>query len=200
MAQYVRTAGRCGGCVEYRYDFTDTDRGVALGHCHVRTVTASVADDDPICSEYRPAPGVPTDTPVEAPPARASDARGSGEARQGMARDTFRAIVREALADVMGLQPVAIAPRWKGGTLVLRPGKPGLQSKEVPIDSFFNKIIMIRDRLRVLEAKINAHPALSHTDKIELQQYITRCYGSLTTFNILLADERDRFRGESRRR
>jgi hypothetical protein len=80
--------------------------------------------------------------------------------------------------------------------VVLKPGDPGTQPKEVSLDSLFHKIVMIRDRLRVLEQKINGHEKLSDAEKIEMQQYVTRCYGSLTTFNILFRDERDRFVGE----
>lgn len=92
------------------------------------------------------------------------------------------------------LQPVAIADKWKGGTLSLNPGRSGLQGKEIPIDTFFHKIVMVRDRLRVMEQKINSSE-LSDSDKIELQQYISRIYGSLTTFNILFADKEDFFVG-----
>lgn len=88
----------------------------------------------------------------------------------------------------------SIADKWKGGKLILEPGTD-TQSKEVPIDTFFNKIIMVRDRLRVLEQKINAS-SLEQTEKVELQQYITRIYGSLTTFNVLFKLKDDYFVGE----
>lgn len=91
-------------------------------------------------------------------------------------------------------QIVPIADKWKGGKLVLEPGTP-TQNKEVPIDVFFNKIIMVRDRLRVMEQKVNASN-LEQTEKIELQQYITRIYGSLTTFNVLFKSTSDYFVGE----
>jgi hypothetical protein len=90
-----------------------------------------------------------------------------------------------------------IADRWLGGHLVLKPGKPGAQDKSVPIDAFFKKITAVRDRLRVLEQRINAHPKLDDTERAQLQDYITRCYGSLTTFNVLFADPADRFVGTS---
>lgn len=91
---------------------------------------------------------------------------------------------------------VDIGPKWAGGTLTMKPGDVSLKSKEVPIDIFFNKIVMLRDRLRVLEQKINAHKKLSEEEKVEMQQYITRCYGSLTTFNILFKYTTDHFVGE----
>ena len=91
-------------------------------------------------------------------------------------------------------EAVAIADKWKGGKLILEPGTP-TQNKEVPIDTFFHKITMVRDRLRVMEQKINSSN-LDEADKIDLQQYITRCYGSLTTFNVLFKNSNDYFVGE----
>ena len=88
-----------------------------------------------------------------------------------------------------------IAERWTGGQLVLRPGKAGTQEKVVPIESFFRKIIAVREKLRVLEQRINAHPKLTDEDRLQLQEYLTRIYGSLTTFNVLFADPADRFIG-----
>ena len=88
-----------------------------------------------------------------------------------------------------------IGERWAGGQVVLRPGKAGTQEKVVPIESFFRKITAVRERLRVLEQRINSHPKLGDSDRLELQDYITRAYGSLTTFNVLFADPDDRFVG-----
>jgi len=89
---------------------------------------------------------------------------------------------------------VPIADKWKGGILVLQPGDSNLSSKELPIDTFFNKIIMVRDRIRVMEQKINSSN-LDEKEKIDLQQYITRMYGSLTTFNVLFKNKSQQFVG-----
>lgn len=91
---------------------------------------------------------------------------------------------------------VPLGERWTGGTLILQPKDGSLKPKELPIEVFFHKIVMLRDRLRVLEQNINSHKKLSDEDKINLQQYITRIYGSLTTFNVLFKDKEHWFVGE----
>lgn len=111
-----------------------------------------------------------------------------------MTRDEFAQAIREALREEAA--EVRLAPKWEGGTVVLKPGDAQMQPKEIPLDALFHKVVMIRDRLRVLEQKINAHDKLSDAEKVDMQQYVTRCYGSLTTFNVLFQDERDRFVGE----
>lgn len=90
---------------------------------------------------------------------------------------------------------VPIADKWKGGKLILEPGDTNLKSSEIPIDTFFHKITMVRDRLRVMEQKINSS-TLEEQEKIDLQQYITRCYGSLTTFNVLFKLKTQQFVGQ----
>lgn len=110
---------------------------------------------------------------------------------------TFRNVLREILAEELGLADTPIGERWRGGEIVLRPGREGTQEKRVPLDRFFHKIVMVRDKLRVLEQKINGHSGLSAGEKLSMQQYITACYGSLTTFNVLFADEDDRFVGQA---
>jgi len=93
-------------------------------------------------------------------------------------------------------ETVDIAPRWLGGQIIFEPSDKSLKSKEMPIEKFFHKIVMVRDRLRVMEQRINSSK-LNEDEKVNLQQYITRIYGSLTSFNILFAEKDDYFRGES---
>lgn len=97
-------------------------------------------------------------------------------------------------SDASSITP--IADKWKGGSLVLKPGDANLSEKEIPMDTFFHKIVMIRDRIRVMEQKINSSNNLDDHEKVDLQQYITRMYGSLTTFNVLFKNQSDNFVGE----
>ena len=88
-----------------------------------------------------------------------------------------------------------LGKKWEGGTMILQPANPELKPKEIPIETFSHKIVMMRDRLRVLEQNINSHPTLTDEEKVNLQQYITRIYGSMTSFNILFDDKNDYFVG-----
>ncbi|HMR91185.1 MAG TPA: hypothetical protein PKC69_02680 [Chitinophagaceae bacterium] len=93
-------------------------------------------------------------------------------------------------------ETVPLGDKWEKGILALQPADKNLKPKEIPVEDFFHKIVMLRDRLRVLEQNINSHKKLSDEDKVNLQQYITRCYGSLTTFNVLFKNKEHWFVGE----
>ena len=110
------------------------------------------------------------------------------------AGDDLEAMLRRVLRQELGLTAVVPADKWRSGELVLRPGKAGLQDKTWPIESFFHKIVMIRNRLRTLEQQVNSSE-LPDDAKVRLQSYVTACYGSLTSFNVLFADEEDQFKG-----
>ena len=152
--------------------------------------TAEIAFDDaqrtiaPASSDLQPAEPTATLSQLEMPLAN-------------LIRDTAQAVVES-----LGLEPQdalveGLATRWQKGTLFMQPADSSLQPKEVPLETFFHKIVMIRNNLRVLEQKVNASDKLSEADKFDLQQYITRCYGSLTTFNILFKNKDDQFRTSS---
>lgn len=91
---------------------------------------------------------------------------------------------------------VPLGDKWTGGTMILQPADKMLKPKEIPVSDFFHKIVMLRDRLRVLEQNINSNKTLSDEEKVNIQQYITRCYGSLTTFNVLFKNKEQWFTGE----
>lgn len=107
-------------------------------------------------------------------------------------------MLRQIIREETGLTPAAIAEKWRGGEIVLRPGKKDLQEKIMAIETFFHKVVMLRNRLRVLEQQINGME-IPEDIKLKLQSYITGCYGSLTSFNALFADDEDRFHGTSER-
>ncbi len=108
----------------------------------------------------------------------------------------FELLLRRIIREETGLTPVAPAEKWRNGQLVLRPGTPGLQEKAWPIETFFHKVVMLRNRLRTLEQQLNA-AELPEDLKVKLQGYVTGCYGSLTSFNVLFAEEADQFRGSA---
>src|SRR3954470_24368585 len=108
----------------------------------------------------------------------------------------FELLLRRIIREETGLTSVAPAEKWRGGTLVLRPGTPGLQEKSWPIETFFHKVVMLRNRLRTLEQQVNASE-LPDDVKIKLQGYVSGCYGSMTSFNVLFAEEADQFKGSS---
>ena len=112
------------------------------------------------------------------------------------ARTDLELLLRRIIREEAGVTPVAPADKWRGGMLVLRPGTAGLQDKSWPIETFFHKIVMIRNRLRTLEQQVNASE-LPDDVKVRLQSYISGCYGSLTSFNVLFGDEDDQFKGSA---
>jgi hypothetical protein len=149
--------------------------------------TAEIAFDDaprtiaPASSDLQPAEATATLSELEMPLAN-------------LIRDTAHAVVEALGLEQREVHVEGLATRWQRGTLVMQPADSSLQPKEVPLETFFHKIVMIRNNLRVLEQKVNASDKLSDADKFDLQQYITRCYGSLTTFNILFKNKDDQFR------
>jgi len=103
-------------------------------------------------------------------------------------------LLRRVIREESGITAVTPAEKWRGGTFVLRPGTPGLQEKSWPIETFFHKVVMLRNRLRTLEQQLNASD-LPDDVKVKLQAYVSGCYGSLTSFNVLFADAEDHFKG-----
>ena len=201
----------CGSCRLWRPILEDA-RG-AIGPCRLGVRGGDFPGTAPICERYlsrdaaipaaapvvplrrrAPRPAGPVVVHRGEPDGLASPLPALPEELTDMTREEFAEAIREALRDE-GTE-VRLAPRWEGGTVVLKPGDAQTQAKEIPLDSLFHKIVMIRDRLRVLEQRINANDKLSDAEKIEMQQYVTRCYGSLTTFNLLFRDERERFVGD----
>jgi hypothetical protein len=119
---------------------------------------------------------------------------GTMSASEGTA--DLEGLLRRIIREEAGIAPVVPADKWRGGSLVLRPGAPGLQEKSWPIETFFHKVVMLRNRLRTLEQQVNASD-LPEVDKVKLQSYVSGCYGTLTSFNVLFADEADQFKGSA---
>ena len=204
----------CGTCAVYRV--IETRNGLLLGTCRIRTDRGEFPCTAPICDAYLPragapdAKGRPTDASVALQIARrlprpARERREPVPARPRipdgpvgvveMTREELKDLIREAMDEERGGGVAPLAPKWEGGVALLKPSDPALQPKELPLESLFHKVAMIRDRLRVLEQKINASPKLTDAEKVDLQSYITGCYGSLTTFNVLFRDREDGFAG-----
>ncbi len=127
--------------------------------------------------------------PAEAPVAAGAAAKPLPD----VIRETVAALVAELGLETPDASVNELGKRWVGGTMLLKPADPGLQPKEVELDVFFHKLVMMRNQLRVLEQKINASETLTSAEKFDWQQYITRCYGSMTTFNLLFRDKGGQF-------
>jgi hypothetical protein len=178
---------------------------VSCGFCHSEHNYRGGPRIDATVGTRGPEPTAARPTPSTAPPARATAARPDRDrfpivserevtmSANGSVADLER-MLRRVIREETGLTPVTPADRWRGGTLVLRPGTPGLQERSWPIETFFHKVVMLRNRLRTLEQQVNA-AELPDDQKVKLQGYITGCYGSLTSFNVLFADEDDQFKG-----
>ena len=108
--------------------------------------------------------------------------------------DDLELLLRRVIREECGVTAVVPAEKWRGGTLALRPGNPDLQEKTIPIETFFHKVVMVRNRLRTLEQQVNASD-LPDDVKVKLQGYVSGCYGSLTSFNVLFAEDEDQFTG-----
>jgi hypothetical protein len=192
----------CGVCRLWSPYELDPVRGW-VGPCRLQPQRGLFPPTAPICNGFSPRGG-----PVATRPG--GDARAPGPARSvapvrrrsavelsgevlDMTRDELIDLFREAAGDA---EPPPLAAKWEGGVMKLIPGKPDLQPKELPIDALFHKVVMVRDRLRTLEQKLNAHPKLTDAERVEMQQYITRCYGSLTSFNVLFREKGDQFVGQ----
>ncbi|MCS6798054.1 MAG: hypothetical protein NZ898_05945 [Myxococcota bacterium] len=200
--------GRCGTCGWFVPLWDEAD-GSRSGECRLGCWpsplrdSATCANHKPIGVAFRPATA--RRSGASAPRRRASDGGSEPvEVRRSIPREVdidmdaeeFRRVLRDVLREELGVGEVEMGERWRGGELVLVPGKADTQEKRVPLDAFFHKIVLVRDKLRVLEQKINAHPALSDEDKVQMQQYVTACYGSLTTFNVLFRHREDQFVGQ----
>jgi hypothetical protein len=187
----------------------------------MHTVVAADADGRPLrvscgyCDSEHHYRGGPR-TATEDAPAPASAPRDASASRSRTAQEPFplvsdrertgppmsvdridgdlEVLLRRIIREETGLTAAVPAEKWRGGQLVLRPGTAGLQEKSWPIETFFHKVVMLRNRLRTLEQQVNAMD-LPEDVKVRLQGYITGCYGSLTSFNVLFADEDDQFRG-----
>ena len=124
---------------------------------------------------------------------------GDQESEDRMTAQELKALIKECMEEAMGpSQEIPLAEKWRGGLLLLKPKDSELKAKEIPLERFFRKIVLVRERLRLLEQQINNHPKLEDDDRIELQQYLTRIYGSLTTFNALFQRKEDHFVGEKK--
>jgi hypothetical protein len=201
---------RCGSCARFVRVVETIDANGEVhrsGEC-LLNVWPSPLRDTMTCSHYVERGTVHLRPPPKPTPARRA-ARAPSAAHEPAERvpltipeelldmnaDEFRAVLREVIRDELGAGEVELGARWAGGEVILKPGKEGTQEKRVPIDAFFHKVVMIRDKLRVLEQRINAHAKLTADEKIQLQQYVTGCYGTLTTFNVLFAERTDQFVG-----
>ncbi len=208
----------CGNCKLWRAHSLDAAKGY-VGNCRLQPNRGLFVPAAPICDAFvgRNEAVTATASPVAAraralkpigPLVRRSDGREQvvdapttvpavdPSTQIDFEGDSMtRQELMELFLEASGLADVQLAGKWEGGTVRLIPADETLQAKDLPIDAIFHKVVMVRDRLRVLEQKINTHPKLTDADKVDMQQYVTRCYGSLTTFNVLFKEKKDQFVG-----
>lgn len=203
-------SGRCGTCSFYTAIWQDEETGKWTGECRLNCWPSPLADSA-TCTHHKPrgaswdgalkrkkAAGTPRRMREDDDPPPPVKKPLPQEVDIDMDIDEFRRVLREVIHEELGVGEVQMLDRWRGGEVVIKPGREGTAEKSIPIDAFFKKIVGIRDKLRVLEQKVNGNKTLSEQEKVQLQQYITGCYGSLTTFNVLFKDrERDGFTGQS---
>jgi len=194
----------CGNCKLWQ-PYSVDHRGW-VGPCRIQPQRGHFPPSAPWCDGFvrKGAPVASSPAPRASPERRVRDVapqvvRKHSDPNQVIDLGDFnmtREELIELFRDAVG-EPAAppLAAKWQGGMIQLLPGKAELQGKELPIDSLFHKVVMVRDRLRTLEQKLNAHPKLTDAEKVEMQHYITRVYGSLTTFNVLFRDKEDQFVG-----
>ncbi len=177
-------------------DADETPIRVACGYCHSEHNYRGGPRIESSGASRAPAPiaGARRAQPGSAPFPIVSDRERTASPMRISASDDLEVLLRRIIREETGISPVVPAEKWRGGTLVLRPGTAGLQEKSWPIETFFHKVVMLRNRLRTLEQQINASD-LPDDVKVKLQTYVSGCYGSLTSFNVLFADEDDQFKG-----
>lgn len=184
--------GKCGTCARFVRvveQIADTGEVTRTGECLLGVWPGPLSEDS-TCSKWTERGKLP-ESPARERALDPSRPLVLPQELMDMDADEFKAALRQVIREELAVSTVAIGPRWKGGQMVLKPGKEGTQDKAMTIESFFHKIVMIRDRLRVLEQRINSHASLADEEKVQMQQYITQCYGSLTSFNILFAEPKE---------
>ena len=205
----------CGDCKAFYMEAQD-EHGIIRGLCRLRSELGEIPSGMDYCRLFRvrdsridkvadvsaklktkkttrPRSAADDDEPRIRRRTLSDPVYGDTEGEISVDRDGLKQVLRELLEEETLYGYPTLGRRWAGGELVMKPGRDDTQSKEVPIETFFHKIVMVRDKLRVLEAKINSSDKLDEQDKVELQGYISKCYGSLTTFNVLFQDKDDFF-------
>lgn len=217
MTDLERPDPTCADCVAFSVQQRGED-GHNRGSCRFRPEMPQIRDDYPYCDHFQvrreraDAVRIPERKKAKrgrAPTHARDDASlrvqrptltrpvyGDTEGEISVDRNGLKQVLRELLEEETLYGYPELGARWQGGTMVLKPSNDELQSKELPLETFFHKIVMLRDRLRVLESKVNGNSKLEDSDKIELQSYISKIYGTLTTFNALFADKGDHFRSK----